>query len=88
MKKKSLKLTFYPKPTNPQQRKHNKESKMRAEMLLKKAEDEHFFASSYLKNKEKSGLAKNLLMIGFYEQKWTLLDTIKGGKLNKRSYTM
>ena len=53
-KKKSLKLTFYPKPTNPQQRKHNKESKIRAEMLLKKAEDEHFFASRGLTNLEKA----------------------------------
>ena len=53
-KKKSLKLTFYPKPTNPQQRKHNKESKMRAEMLLRQAEEEHFFASRGLTNLEKA----------------------------------
>ena len=52
--KKSLKLTFYPKPTSTQQRIHNKESKARAQLLLNKAQDEHFFNSNGLTNTNKA----------------------------------
>ena len=52
--KKSLQLTYYPNPTSPKHRAHNKESKKRAEMLLKKAQDEHFFTSRGLNNLEKA----------------------------------
>ena len=52
--KKSLKLTYYPNPTSPKHRAHNKESKARAQMILKKAEEEHFFTSRGLNNLDKA----------------------------------